>query len=224
MVTSKDDKELIVQAYLLEYDKFRDEIIHYLNIQTQIPIWTMGAGVVVIPIILTQASVLPVPIVISVMLSLVIFFSCMSMIYAGSTYSMHHVAAHIRDHIEPKINNLIGNNEHQVFRWERTAFLDRKKFFVLLLDTISSIGVNVILLLPGSLFLVLINSHYYYQLFSSLSNQPNYFWLSIYQYFAIGIFILSVISLVSLAYYAMIIAVPKMKFWEKHMWEDRNVQ
>ena len=68
---------LKIQVYQMEYEKLREEMMHYINPTHQIPTYTIGTASILIPILLSQ-TIITDPYFISVILyGLTIFFSIM---------------------------------------------------------------------------------------------------------------------------------------------------
>jgi len=112
--------EMRVQAILAEYDKLRDEMMHYINLSTQIPLYALGSISIIIPLLLSQTPGTLFPQTVAALLyAVVIVFSAMGLVYASSAYNMYQISAYISRFIEPELSRITNETSARgVLRWE----------------------------------------------------------------------------------------------------------
>jgi len=208
----KSNREFVIQVYMQEYDKLREELIHYINVKNQIPVWVFGVASIAIPLLLTQTSNISPSIIASLLYATTIIFAGMTLIYVSTNFNVHQIAAYIRDFIEPQINQLVSTSDFRGFQWETFVKQRRASFLNLFLEIVGEIGTILLLLLPGLASLMIAE---YIKLLpqNSVSTQIVFQggsnWLHFLTMIAWFLYLLSIISLITITIYAIKLGVVK---------------
>ena len=212
--SGKSSNELKVQVCMQEYDKLRQEVMHYTNIKSQTLLWTLGVASVAVPLFLSQASNFPSIVIAGLLYGVSIIFASMTFTYVTANYGLNQISIYIRDIIEPQIKQVINDDDFYAFQWEASGQRRRASFFSLFLESISDIGTLFLLLLPGLVSLILagdISSWPQNSTNSQFGIQIGSNWLSYLSIAACFFYVLSVVSLITLTVYVLRLGVIKRK-------------
>ena len=169
---SKNDeqKDIEIQVHLTEYQKIRDEVIHWIGSASQSLLISLSSFSVVLPLLFSQANNIPTLILNSFMYILAIVYAVIGMHYATSQYYVNTESNYIHQYLAPNINlklNTTGNNRVlQAENYQRNA---RRNVIALYLSSIGSVATSLIILMPSLISLLI--AHYLFSLPSTQALQ-----------------------------------------------------
>lgn len=212
--TIEQNSNHAIEVYLHEHGKLRDEIMHHVNTKLQIPVWSFGAASIAIPILLSQSENISKYVLAILFYSITIIFSAMAMNYAATLHGIHRITDYIREKIEPNVNKIINKGKPSGFQYENYIKEKRRSILYLYLEVVGEIGTILLLVFPG--FASLISATYALSLEQNLDNpvanfQINASVLNTLHAVSIGIYALSIFSILAVTIYAIRTALVRSK-------------
>lgn len=140
-----------IQVYQMQYDKLREEMMHYINLTYQIPTFSLGAASILIPALLSQTKAVDPCFLSAGLYGLTIFFSAMALHYISVSYNLNQISDYISKHIEPHVNRIIFDNEDDcVFHWETYVRRRRRNLIQTIFENLGPFTSLLLLFLPSA--------------------------------------------------------------------------
>lgn len=198
-ILANQRREFQIQAHLTEFEKLRDEISQFENIEQQTMVLALGSASVVIPVLIGQVKNMSEDVFASLIYALTIIYSVLAIKYAHASFDMGMVGKYINEYLTPELNRLLETESaHKVFLWESFIRGERKNLLVAYLESAAASATLLLMLFPGAVSLLIIGfiSRMPNSQFLQQSTMANPFWVRSVAVIAWITFIASVISVI----------------------------
>jgi hypothetical protein len=149
------DKETQVQVHLAEYNRLQEEVIQSFSNMQQTTVLTLGSASIVLPVLLSQANNISLPVIIGLLSFMSIIYSALEMNISTSLYNISVISKYVSGYIAPEINRLIETEpEHKLLSWVDFNLSERKGVLAGYLTTIGPAGSMLLTLLPSTISIV----------------------------------------------------------------------
>lgn len=137
-------------AWISEYEIINNQMLQFINHQSQLPLLTIGSATVVIPILLSEKTEINNELIPMLLFALSIFFSGMILKYVQVTFGIHQYAIYLKDNLEPEVNRLLKNRTNpRAFIWTSNVQKRRANKIELILELSGTFGSVCLLVLPS---------------------------------------------------------------------------
>ena len=144
------EKELLLQSFIVEYEKLRDEILQALGSEQQLIILVLASASFAIPLLIRKANSIPSSVITALFYALSLVYSIIALRFVYTEYAVGVIGRYINRYIEVEVNKILNTSmSNRVFHWETFVRRERKNPMVLFLATLNATSSLFIILIPN---------------------------------------------------------------------------